>query len=301
MIIAEPFGGLSNRIRMLNAALNLAADTSHELQILWNQNQYLNAAWETLFEPWPETITNRQIQSVTTAPPQRRLGDIKAKLYQWYKRHDFMRLTNTELAASPDCFQRQNFLRANSIHIYSDQPFYGTTNRLNRFQPIAELQSTINAITSKYNPHTYGVHIRRTDNAEAIRRSPTAAFIELIERIVDQHASAQFFIATDDANVLQNLTHRLGHRVLSQNQIERSRNAATGIQSAVVDLYCLAHTSTIIGSAWSSFSEIAAQIGLTPLHTVDLDPAAGGSALPSMPAPQGLQLIDLPTMLPTKP
>ena len=41
---------------------------------------------------------------------------------------------------------------------------------------------------------------------------------------------------------------------------------AFSIDEAVVDLFCLAHTRRVIGSYWSSFSDMAAEISGIPLE-----------------------------------
>ena len=46
---------------------------------------------------------------------------------------------------------------------------------------------------------------------------------------------------------------------------ELSREKEEGIKDALVDMLCLSKTSRIIGSFWSSFSEVSAEIGRIPL------------------------------------
>lgn len=50
-----------------------------------------------------------------------------------------------------------------------------------------------------------------------------------------------------------------GSRIITSNN-EISQNTTEEMRSAVKDLYCLSKTNKIIGSAYSSFSEIAAEL-----------------------------------------
>jgi hypothetical protein len=52
------------------------------------------------------------------------------------------------------------------------------------------------------------------------------------------------------------------------------RNLQKGIQDAVVDMYCLAGCQKIIGSYFSSFSEVAAQINGIELNQIYQETAA---------------------------
>lgn len=47
-----------------------------------------------------------------------------------------------------------------------------------------------------------------------------------------------------------------------------ARQDENGIADAVVDLFILSRTQRLYGSYWSSFSEVAAQIGNIPLEIV---------------------------------
>ena len=128
-------------------------------------------------------------------------------------------------------------------------------------RPIPELQARIDAITSRYRKrHTTGLHIRRTDNAASISQSPDEAFLRAIDERIAADADALFFVATDDEDFKQRLIEVYPGRIITQ-QTENRRDTAGGIQCAVVDVWCLAMTDGIVGSAHSSFSEVAAEIG----------------------------------------
>lgn len=50
-IIITPYGGLANRMRAMNAAIEFAKSEQVPLQVIWFCNAELNAPYEALFTP----------------------------------------------------------------------------------------------------------------------------------------------------------------------------------------------------------------------------------------------------------
>jgi len=59
--------------------------------------------------------------------------------------------------------------------------------------------------------------------------------------------------------VKEMLVNRFGDKIIT-NHFDLSRTSVDGMKNAVVDLWCLAKTDRIIGSANSTYSTFAAQI-----------------------------------------
>ena len=76
-----------------------------------------------------------------------------------------------------------------------------------------------------------------------------------------------FYLATDDFAVKNEICRRFGGKVLTL-PTPTCRKSLAGIQNAVVDLWCLAHTKRLIGSYWSSFTDTAAELGRIPVTIV---------------------------------
>lgn len=110
-----------------------------------------------------------------------------------------------------------------------------------------------------------GIHIRRTDNAESISRSPTELFERAIETEIEKNPNAQFYLATDSAEDQQRLISIFGSRIIANANKTISRKTQQGMVDALVDLVCLSRSAKIFGSYWSSFSETAATLGETEL------------------------------------
>lgn len=133
------------------------------------------------------------------------------------------------------------------------------------FRPLPELCDHIAGMTSQYGRCTLGVHVRRTDNTTAIRRSPLSAFRQRIDRMIDSGMADTIFLSTDSTDVRRYFLETYGHRVLTR-RIEVRRDTLQGMRDAVIDLWCLALTNRILGSFYSSFSEIAAELTGVPFE-----------------------------------
>ena len=88
-----------------------------------------------------------------------------------------------------------------------------------------------------------------------------------MDRALKADPEANFFLATDDAALKRELIAKYGNRIITQ-QAPVSRSSIEGMRDAVVDLWCLASASRIIGSYWSSFTDTAAELFDAPLEIV---------------------------------
>jgi hypothetical protein len=119
--------------------------------------------------------------------------------------------------------------------------------------------------------NTVGVHVRRTDNDEAIRSSTLDGFVQKMSEFVKKETNICFFLATDDPLVEQELVKKFGDRIITFQKSALSRNSIQGIQDALVDIIMLSRTRELIGSHWSSFTEYASLFsGEKRLHVVGI-------------------------------
>ena len=107
------------------------------------------------------------------------------------------------------------------------------------------------------------IHIRRTDNQKAIQLSPFTLFIEYIRN----HANEQFALFTDDTTAADMLKLQFGDQILTFESV-RSRVSKEGMIEAAAVFFSLASRQRIVGSAQSSFSEIARDYGNNTLEVL---------------------------------
>ena len=126
------------------------------------------------------------------------------------------------------------------------------------------MAAKINAKKQELGTHSIGVHIRRTDNIPAIDKSSTDNFILSMKKELEADPEAMFYLATDDLSEEDKLRREFPGKIISNLERDLSRNSIAGIRDAMVDLYCLASTRKIIGSYFSSFTDIAADMHQIP-------------------------------------
>jgi len=73
--------------------------------------------------------------------------------------------------------------------------------------------------------------------------------------------AGSFFLATDDPAEWERIGSSFPGRILNRPPQNLVRRDAAAAEDAVIDMFCLARMKRLIGSHWSSFSEVAAELG----------------------------------------
>lgn len=128
------------------------------------------------------------------------------------------------------------------------------------FVPTMEIQEAINALTSLFSDHVVGVHIRRTDNVQSIRKNDVDDYLRCMDQRIATCPAVVFYLVTDDKALKQRMINRYGDRIIFHPAI-LERTSLQGMKDAVVDLWCLSMTKEIIGSYHLSYSDTAAELG----------------------------------------
>ena len=119
----------------------------------------------------------------------------------------------------------------------------------------------------------FGVNCRRLNTASVYHKPDSSVHDEMIswlrkgyyvialmKKELDQYPETCFFLATDDNKEEALLRKTFPGRIISNELRVQERNSVEGMQDALVDLWCLAASSKIIGSFWSSFTDTAADM-----------------------------------------
>lgn len=248
MIIIQPIGGLCNRMRAINSAYMLAKERGDALTVIWFNNPELNCPFEELF------LSNDNIKVINIHS--------KWNLKKLWYQIRFSFISNEGIRAHKgDGLLDEAYRKAlpKNIYIATEEHFY-PCHEYDLFVPTKVLQSHINKLCSHFGPHPVGVHIRRTDNKPATTGSSTNAFVQAMKKELETHPDTMFYLATDDLSEEEQLREIFPGHIISNETRNLSRNSVTGIQDALVDLWCLSKTSMIIGSFFSSFTDIAADL-----------------------------------------
>lgn len=136
---------------------------------------------------------------------------------------------------------------------------------LRMLKPSEMIQSMVDDVVSSVLPGTtsiVGVHIRRGDNKKSTEESPSELFWSAMAKY---EPSVCFYLATDSNEERLEACRRFPDRILVGSETILSRNDPFGCREGVVDFFCLSRCSEILGSYYSSFSEMAALYGDVPL------------------------------------
>lgn len=265
-------GGLCNRMRAIATACRLASASNRRLRVIWHSNDELRAPFNELFCPLPDDITLYEPSDVEYAlkwEMPRKKNLYASALYQTlaYKAvysdtSNLIRYCGRDEALRQEiCSMKGNILIISGLSIGG----YDAERMRMMFKPSQAVARIIESRTSRFDAHTVGVHIRRTDNVRSIEDSPLYLFVGEMERILQQEPLTRFFLATDDAGVMRELTGRFGDKIICGDD-NVSRDTLRGMMHATADLWALASTSRILGSFYSSFTDLAAVLGDTPLQ-----------------------------------
>ena len=251
MVIIQPSGGLCNRMRVINSSLELAKRKGAKLLVLWYCADELNAPFESLFQP----VEEFKVINFTSLKDLRKI---------WYQLTARTRISNADIENhKTNGTLDQDFFDSIKLpaYIFTWEHFYPTNEYYGLFKPTAELQKRIDEMTAQFSEDMVSVHIRRTDQLVSIEHSKTENFIELMNREIDANPNVKFFLATDDKEEEALLRKTFPGKIVSNENRTLRRDSLEGMYDALLDLYCFASCKKIIGSYFSSFTDIAADIG----------------------------------------
>lgn len=260
-----PYGGLANRMKAIESIIALIRGTNIQATAIWFKDKGLNCSFEQLFQSID--IPNLRLRNAV-------LSDYI--LYDRPRRKNLFIPFIFEKAAFNNCLYEDDVTQRVSMNfdfrqwVLSNKKTYlsacvlfypGESKfRFNSFIPVPWLQERINERCKNFTNYTVGVHIRRTDNINSIRESPTELFIQRMKKEIESESDVRFYVASDSTEEKKKLTSIFGDRIITDWK-PTSRSTPEGIEDALVELYSLSRTQKIFGSHRSSYSETAAEIG----------------------------------------
>lgn len=265
MIVIKPYGGLGNRLRSLDSAIALSDCTRHSLKMIWDANEELNCSFSSLFNA-PEDF---DLKEISTSYLSRKFQEKIAIIFHF---------TGINYPFSFDCVLHENDLMKlksrgydfcklknfKNIYINSNGRFLSPGKPYNYLSPVSDIKQKVDELCIDFDDNCIGVHIRRTDNQLSIKKSPIEKFIELMKAEEKQNPEQKFFLSTDSPRAENDIEKAFKGKIIKYDK-ELSRKKEQGVKDALIDMLCLSRTSKIIGSYWSSFSEVAAEMGNIPL------------------------------------
>jgi len=276
-LILEPLGGIANRMRAIESAVNYSKFHNRKLIIIWEKNVFLNADFFDCFRPISSVKViqlDYQGTGFISKFKRRILNGFKYWLKIYHQARYFFD-TEMEMLLNQ---HKNNLIKvgfsldaiaesANGIYIKSCYEFYpNLTNFMIEID--SEVQKLGNKIIDDHQCDI-GIHIRRTDHVDAISNSPIHLFITKINERLNSYPNAKFYLSTDAKDVVNYLQEHFNSHIIT-GITNRDRNSAEGIRSALIDLHCLGRCSEIWGSDQSSFSDRAGRMNKSKLEILSL-------------------------------
>ena len=253
-MIVFPQGGLGNRIRVLNSAIELSKNRNAKLYVCWVKEKNLNCDFEKVFEKGNEFEMIKY-----------------GKLNIW-----LLKILNKFNSKYPKLFSRLYLFHNYHFNINICKPFVISDCKKtiiwtwNKFYDYVQMHLRFNedinnkaiSICKEFTDNTIGIHIRMSDNIISIAHSPPKLFEMKMDEIITSDKNNKFFFCTDDLDVKIHFLNKFGNILITQNVV-LNRNSEEGIIGAAVDILCLSKTKVIYASYFSSFSEVAAEFSST--------------------------------------
>ncbi len=270
-IVVCPAGGLANRMRAIAAGIALGRDTSLPVEIIWARDRGLNAPYALLF--CPELLPVPLAEPSAAAYHLRYEPARKRNLYlprffgprfaiAHYDEPGF----EERYVGNAALLRSEVEAADGDVYFFSGLDFYPFSDDDYRrlFKPSPAVAGRLTELAEACPGCTIGLHIRRTDNVNAIAASPLALFTGAIEAELATDAAARFFVASDDEATKNELAARFPGKVFF-NTAPARRDTPGGIIDAMAELLMLSRMKRIYGSFFSTFSDAAARLGRTPL------------------------------------
>lgn len=270
MIIIEPCAGLGNRLLALTSAYELSRKLDRKLVVIWKREAGCNICSGDLF-----TFTDMQVIDISengfkNEPLATLKGNSIKKKYRGMAER-FVECDEVEDWKHEGGYEKveQMVRGAQVIYIKSYTNLCEITADSFAFlAPSPAVTERGKKVFDRISSGTVGVHIRRTDHADAIANSPLTLFVERMKAEA-QKENTSFYVTTDDASVLAEIgKHFPEERLIVYEDKVLDRDSTVGIQDAFVDMLCLSRCCKIIGSYRSTFSLIPSVMGGIPLEMV---------------------------------
>jgi hypothetical protein len=205
--------------------------------------------------------------------------------------YDYMNVLYKNIPINTDV-EKDIYVAAASVLKHPSSSWREENNFLKSLEPVKEIQEVLDN-WYKHNPthkRRVGVHIRMGQNVENApyedftnwaTESQTSLlkwrngshwkiFESKMREILANDPSTEFFLCADNEFIYEEIKNSFGQAVSFQPRSTYDRSKEQ-IRSAVIDVYLLAATKSLLGSNWSTFTEIAQRMGGQKVSLASVD------------------------------
>jgi hypothetical protein len=226
--------GLSNRLRTLLSAKWLAERFGRELYVVWKPDKACGARWRDLFED-----PLNEVEELSEGTRVMDGSDLPA--------------LQRALASS------RNTIGVVDIRALVSEPYlHHVGEALDGLTPTTQVRRRVDSLVGDFDSKVMGVHVRRVDFSRYLwGRGVAVPGLDQYYEHLDAWPG-RFYLATDGGlEVEQEFGNRYGDRVITQTKHASGRDSPEAIQEALVDLLVLRKCAGLIGTKYSSFTNLA--------------------------------------------
>ncbi len=270
--VVEPNAGLGNRLLAFASAYELGKKTKRHVDIMWNLEPHCMARFEDLFLP-PDSFDC----AVYNLYEWKAKGPIKTMYGNWVRKqiHEaadiFWENGDTRRKYQlNEFYELEEYIKTKKVCIKAASEFQKIdTDSFSFLHPSKEVSRRAETVWNSVDEQFCGIHIRRTDHADAIRYSPTSAFEQEIRLWLKKFPKGKIYLSTDDASEQKHLVQLFGRSIIYYHEEAcLKRDSKRGMQDALIDMLALAKCGCILESAGSTFGTIAGLIGGKPIKVI---------------------------------
>lgn len=277
--------GLGNKMRALASAYNLflrLGDYSKipwHLHIIWEPDDHCMARFEDLFDLNSLGPHRNRIFVLSKRPKlpkdMLKLEDGKISDETWAPRGiDMFLKTIKESSKSVTIY-----IESATVIYFPGSDWWADCRFLKMLIPAEKPKGIIDSLLRKYPDigKAVGVHVRlgqpqfefddvsnwsedKKKKWEYWRsKSNVSAFVKRMRNMISENSDQKFYFASDTLSLYKLMKDEFGDRIMSYERIEEDRSIDQVI-TAIVDVYMLSKTKSMLASNWSSFSELVKRL-----------------------------------------
>jgi len=305
-VIVDAKNGLGNRLRAFASASAVAASLGRPVMVVWVSDLHCNCSFRNLFRP------TLHLAVLEEEFPHTNLTADRFQVYN-YMRPEPGAIKDEPIKPDP---QRHLYFKSAFLMSHRMGGWHMAQRQIARLTPVAEVAARLVA-----NKTMVGLHVRTVFDAprddatartalgkEAVRAAVSeygtegarqllqwrkashwSQFVPHIAALLREDTThVHFYLAADSQDAYDGLSRRFpGRMLLTERHCASERcdfRDCTGMRYSLIDLMNLARTRLILGSGWSSYSEVAAYWG-----------GEGGKPVPMLLSGRDFgSLVDLP-------
>lgn len=272
--------GLGNRMRAIASSISFCTSTARVPVLIWESDAHFSAGFDKIYD-------FKNLTVVSNFKPTWPFENLKKWDKSWGEFQFYNYMEMEEGAKKGELIKNNP-----EMHIYYkgayilEAPQYSSweldNENLRKLKPVREVTNVLKKLEDEGLRTAIGVHIRNRTLAQDIKnvdfndeygkkasaemehwreQSSISNFIEEMDRIIEEEDSeAKFYIATDTKELIPEIESRFPGKVLYIPRNCDSRDSECVVY-AMIDVYALSRTRRLLGSNWSSYTEMAERLG----------------------------------------